>query len=106
MNFPYTESSLGNNIYIRTFSEDTLEEELKWHWDEEDRKITLVHVGPVHETDWMFQMDNELPRRIEGTIFIPAGKWHRIIKGTGNLSLRVEKRPQESVYSMDEKQQN
>lgn len=103
---PYSEENLGNNSYIRTFSKDTLEEELKWHWDEEDRKITLVHIGPVQETDWMFQMDNELPRRIEETIFIPAGKWHRIIKGTGNLSLKVEKRPTKSVYSVDGKQQD
>lgn len=103
---PYTEEKIKDNVFLRTFSEDTLDEELKWHWDEEDRKITPVYTGPVNESDWMFQMDNELPRRIEGTIFIPAGKWHRIIKGTGNLSLRVEKRPQESVYSMDEKQQN
>ena len=103
---PYKEERIEGNFFLRTFSEDTLEEELKWHWDEEDRKITLVHVGPVQETDWMFQMDNELPKRIQETIFIPAGRWHRIIKGTGNLSLKVEKIPTKSVYSMDEKQQD
>lgn len=88
---PYTEKKLEDNVFLRTFSEDTLEEELKWHWDEEDRKITPVYVGAVQEIDWMFQMDNELPRRIEETIFIPAGKWHRIIKGKGNLTLRIQK---------------
>lgn len=83
---PYTEKVLEENIYLRVFSEDTLEEELKWHWDEEDRSIT-----PIGETDWEFQMDNKLPRTIRGEIFIPAGEWHRLIKGTGDLMLRVHK---------------
>ena len=83
---PYSEENLGDNVYIRTFSEDTLDEELKWHWDEEDRMVT-----PIRETDWKFQMDNRLPQPIEGEIFIPAGEWHRVIKGTGNLLLRVHK---------------
>jgi hypothetical protein len=93
---PYEEEKMEGNVFIRTFSEDTLEEELKWHWDEEDRNISLAYNGQVQETDWMFQMDNELPKRIEEQIFIPAGKWHRIIKGKGSLSLRVEKFPIEN----------
>lgn len=91
---PYKEERIEGNVFLRTFSEDTLDEELKWHWDEEDRMISLVYKGLVQETDWMFQMDNELPKRIEEPIFIPAGKWHRIIKGKGSLSLRVEKFPE------------
>ena len=83
---PYSEESLGENSYIRTFSEDTLEEELKWHWDEEDRIVQ-----PLHPTDWMFQMDNNLPESISKNILIPAGEWHRIIKGTGSLSVKVIK---------------
>lgn len=83
---PYTEDNLGDNSYTRTFSEDTLEEDLKWHWDEEDR---IVH--PLHPTDWEFQMDNQLPEKISKSIFIPAGEWHRIIKGSGNLSVKVVK---------------
>jgi hypothetical protein len=83
---PYTEESLGDNVYLRVFSEDTLDEELKWHWDEEDRLVT-----PIRETDWKFQMDNKLPQNMEGEIFIPAGEWHRVIKGTGALLLRVHK---------------
>lgn len=89
---PYTEEKIEDNVFLRTFSEDTSEEELKWHWDEEDREITPVYVGPVQEIDWMFQMDNELPKKIEEDIFIPAGKWHRLIKGTGNLVLRIHKK--------------
>lgn len=88
---PYSEELLGENSYIRTFAEDTLDEELKWHWDEEDRIVQ-----PLHPTDWMFQMDNSLPESISKDILIPAGEWHRIIKGTGSLSIKVQKIQKES----------
>lgn len=83
---PYTEENLEENVYIRTFSENTLNEELKWHWDEEDR---VVH--PMHPTDWMFQLDNSLPQKISSDFIIPAGEWHRVIKGTGSLTLKIIK---------------
>jgi hypothetical protein len=85
---PYSEENLGENTYIRTFSESTLDEELKWHWDEEDRVV-----DPLQPTDWMFQLDNQLPEKITKTTFIPAGEWHRIIKGTGDLSVKIVKLP-------------
>lgn len=73
---------------IRTFSETVLPEELKWHWDEQDR-----FVSPIHETDWLFQYDNELPIELRQGVrlFIQAGTWHRLIRGTGSLSLEVHK---------------
>lgn len=86
---PYQEIliSKGNTeTVIRKFSEYTDSEEFKWHWDKEDR---IVHT--VHETDWKIQLDNELPRSINSRIHIPKGKWHRLIKGTGDLSIIVEK---------------
>jgi hypothetical protein len=86
MDKPYIEEFSSEHTYIRTFPEDTLEEELKWHWDEEDRRIS-----PIEETDWLFQMDNELPQKIEGEIFIPKGVFHRIIKGNGELKILVHK---------------
>lgn len=88
-NKPYQEILVSKGkieTVIRKFSENTDSEEFKWHWDEEDR---LVHV--VHETDWKIQLDNELPRPIKSKIYIPRGKWHRLIKGTGDLSIIVEK---------------
>lgn len=87
---PFDETSLTTdkaNIVVRRFKESVDSEELKWHWDEEDR---FIH--PIHKTDWMFQMDNELPIPIDNRIFIPKGAWHRVIKGTGDLSVIVEKR--------------
>jgi hypothetical protein len=86
---PYQEvlvSTGKTETVIRKFSEYTDSEEFKWHWDEEDR---LVH--RVHETDWQLQLDNQLPITIKSTIRIPKRTWHRLIKGTGDLSIIVEK---------------
>jgi len=82
----YTEESLGNNTYIRTFLPSVPDEELKWHWDEEDRTVT-----PIEENDWEFQMDNELPIAFDREVFIPAGEFHRIIKGTTLLKVKIVK---------------
>jgi hypothetical protein len=71
---------------IRIFDQDIEPDELKWHWDDEDRVIYSVN-----ETDWMFQFDNQLPEKIDNRIKISKGVWHRIIKGTGNLEIIVEK---------------
>lgn len=71
---------------IRTFSRNVDSHELKWHRDEEDRVVT-----PLNENDWMFQRDNQLPEPIRGQIRIARGEWHRVIKGTTDLIVRVEK---------------
>jgi hypothetical protein len=83
---PFREEKNQNGKYIRTFSESIPDSQLLWHWDEEDRIIS-----PLDETDWKFQFDNMLPQKIEGEIKIPKGTWHRLIKGTGDLILQVEK---------------
>ncbi len=83
---PFTENKESNNTYIRIFSKDTDEYDLKWHWDEEDRIVQCLE-----KTDWEFQFDNELPISFENEIFIPKGAMHRIIKGTGDLKLRIIK---------------
>jgi hypothetical protein len=36
-------------------------------------------------------MDNQLPIKIEGKIFIPKNTFHRIIKGDGDLKVKVQK---------------
>ena len=83
---PFKERLINGSVYERTFTQDLSDEDLKWHWDEEDRIVT-----PLHETDWKFQFDNCLPQWIDSDIEIPKGVWHRLIKGTGNLSLKVNK---------------
>jgi hypothetical protein len=87
--FPFTETKLVKNDiekFVRFFSSEIEDDNLLWHWDEEERIIS-----PTHETDWKFQMDNELPKKIEGEIRIPKGLWHRIIKGSGDLELEIQK---------------
>ena len=59
MDKPYTEEQISCHSYLRIFSINTPDEELKWHWDEEDRVISSIK-----ETDWLFQFDNQLPQSI------------------------------------------
>ena len=40
----------------------------------------------------MFQRDNRLPEPIDGEIRVASGEWHRVIKGTTDLEVRVVKR--------------
>lgn len=87
MELPFSEK-INNGFYIRTFSSDLNENELKWHFDEEDRIVICEN-----DTDWLFQYDNELPITINKNepIFIQKNIFHRIIKGTNNLKLKIKK---------------
>lgn len=42
-------------------------------------------------TDWLIQLDNKIHQNIEGEIFIPKGMYHRLIKGTNNLKIKLIK---------------
>lgn len=86
MSLPFTEKSLGNNQYIREFGTDVDIHELEWHIDREDRTIEVLE-----NKDWQVQLDNNLPILLEETIFIPKETYHRVIKGTGNLKVKITK---------------
>ena len=83
---PFQENKLGDNTFIREFSQITNSGEFMWHRDREDRIIESIET-----TDWKIQLDNELPKNIEGEIFIPMGVYHRLIKGTNNLKIKLIK---------------
>jgi hypothetical protein len=83
---PYIENKISENTFIREFKQDTDSGEFAWHRDYEDRIIKSIN-----ETDWMIQLDNELPKPIIGEIFIPMGVYHRLIKGTGDLKIELKK---------------
>lgn len=81
---PFEEEWLSKEISIRKFKASSDSEELKWHFDDEDRIIESTK-----ETDWLFQYDNKLPQRLEGQITIKKGEWHRLIKGTKDLEIKI-----------------
>lgn len=85
MSLPFQETKLNNNEYIRVFSQDTDSGEYMWHRDREDRIVESIG-----ETDWMIQIDNELPKIID-KVFVPIGVYHRVIKGTGDLKVKITK---------------
>ena len=80
---PYTDNS-----NIRTFAEDVDPMSLIWHEDQEDRTIEVIEGN-----GWKFQFDEELPFELTENITfdIPRGYLHRVIKGKGNLKVRITK---------------
>ena len=86
MTLPYTETQTGDSNTVRLFSEDIDPIELMWHRDNEDRLVESIGL-----TDWLIQLEDELPREIVGKINIPRHEWHRLIKGTGDLTVKITK---------------
>lgn len=86
MEFPFQQQHIEGKI-IRTFFPDTEEEELKWHQDLKDRKVTILEDG-----GWQFQMEDSLPSKLSVAeqIYIPKFVWHRVIRGTGKLVVEIE----------------
>jgi hypothetical protein len=86
MKLPFTQIEKGGKL-VRTFLPDVDSEELKWHQDLRDRKVTIVEDG-----GWKFQMEDQLPVKMlkAGQIFIPKLVWHRVIKGTEPLIVEIE----------------
>ena len=86
MEFPFQQQNIQGKL-IRTFFPDTEEEELKWHQDLKDRKVTIIEDG-----GWQFQMEDSLPNKLSVAeqIFIPKFVWHRVIKGSGKLIVEIE----------------
>ena len=86
VNLPYSEQ-VQDNFTIREFLESTPSFEFVWHRDKEDRVVKALH-----KTDWKFQLDNDIPRILsEKELFIPKETYHRLIKGTGDLKVKIVK---------------
>lgn len=86
MSNPYQDIFNDDTAILRTFSQDVDEHELVWHRDREDRIVRVV--GDT--TDWLIQLDNELPTPLH-EVFIPKGVYHRLIKGTNDLTVKIFK---------------
>ena len=83
---PYTDILTTDEYIIREFDENIDPIELMWHRDDEDRLIEAIE-----PTDWLVQLDNQLPVSMNQPIFIPRLIWHRTIKGTGKLKIKINK---------------
>jgi hypothetical protein len=83
---PYTDIEITDEYVIREFNENIDPIELMWHRDDEDRVVEIIG-----KTNWKIQLDNQLPTSLNESIFIPRHEWHRAIKGTGNLKLKIYK---------------
>ena len=85
---PFKESAIGDSSSIRKFSVRTDDDELIWHRDRENRIIEVLSGD-----SWMFQYDNHLPKKIStgDVLFINKNEWHRVIKGSSDLIVKITK---------------
>ena len=81
---PYTDIEVTDKYIIREFNENIDPIELLWHRDDEDRTVEIIG-----ETNWKVQLENTLPTSLNECIFISRHEWHRVIKGTGTLKLKI-----------------
>jgi hypothetical protein len=86
MDFPFQQEIINDKIR-RVFSTDVDSDELKWHQDQKDRKVTIIEDG-----GWQFQTEDELPNKLNVAeqIYIPKFVWHRVIKGNKPLIVEIE----------------
>ncbi len=82
----YSDSQISTDVVIRTFNDSIDPIELKWHRDDEDRTVISLN-----ETDWLIQLENKLPQTMTSPVFIERGEWHRLIKGTNELKIKIVK---------------
>lgn len=82
---PYSDNQSVDG-FIRVFDEAVDPMKLIWHRDRKDRS---VHV--LEGDGWLLQYDDALPIKLEQNkvYFIKAETYHRIIKGNGNLILKI-----------------
>jgi hypothetical protein len=83
---PYINLEVTDEYIIREFNEDIDPIELMWHRDNEDRIVEALE-----STDWLVQLDDSLPILLDKPIFIPKHVYHRTIKGTGPLLVKIKK---------------
>ena len=62
---PYTDIQTIGNVVVREFGAEVDPVELMWHRDNEERVIESLA-----ETDWMIQLEDQLPCAIDHSINI------------------------------------
>ena len=86
MDKPYKEKIVNENTLLRLFPSDVNNIDLKWHRDRQNRIIEVIH-----SNGWLFQRDDSVPTLLStGDILeVNANEWHRIIKGSGDLIVKI-----------------
>jgi len=86
---PYSDILIDEHCVQRKFNADVDSHELYWHRDDEDRSVEILECGE----GWKVQLDNQLPFNLQPgtTIFILRHEWHRVIKGSGDLIIKIYK---------------
>lgn len=82
----YRDIEISEDVTVRHFDDSINPIELKWHRDDEYRTVVALE-----ETDWMIQLENRLPQSLNSPVFISMGEWHRLIKGTHELKIKIVK---------------
>jgi len=87
---PFVDTKIDKKTTIRNFHPRYEDHLFKWHWDNEDRWIEAIN-----ENDWQFQFDDELPQPLDinKIIMIPKGVYHRLIKGSKILTIKISTVP-------------
>lgn len=87
MSHPYTDIESNSNFTVREFKNDINPIELMWHRDQEDREVEILEGN-----GWSFQFDNQLPFVLSkgDHICIPACVWHRVIRGSNSLKIKIK----------------
>lgn len=81
---PYKNIQQTSKYIVREFNENIDPTELLWHRDNESRTIEAIY-----HSDWKIQLDNQLPKTIDSPVYIKKHEWHRLIKGTNTLTLKI-----------------
>ena len=86
---PYKDLEVTDEYIIREFDDNIDPIELMWHRDDEDRVVEIIEPGK----GWKIQFENELPWDLEQnmSVCILRHEWHRVIKGTETLKLKIYK---------------
>lgn len=90
---PYSDEQFGD-AFIRTFSEHVEQDDLVWHRDRRDREVEVFF-----SSGWKFQFDNEMPFELKkgDVLFVPKNKYHRLIKGSTNLILKITEKEADEI---------
>lgn len=81
---PFTQQHISSTTFLRTFDDQVNESELTWHFDQRDRVVSVIE-----NKNWKIQFDNCLPMLLEGVVHIPKNRYHRLLRGEGQLKVLI-----------------